>query len=73
MFLVYILRSNNLSYIGMTNDFLRRWQQHNNILKGGAKYTTSKNSYWEPISSPETGVIFFNINLRARACNRRIA
>ena len=33
----------------MTNDFLKRWQQHNNILKGGAKYTTSKNSYWEPI------------------------
>ena len=48
MYLVYILRSNNLSYIGMTNDFLRRWQQHNNILKGGAKYTISKNSYWEP-------------------------
>ena len=49
MFLVYILRSNHLSYIGMTNDFLKRWQQHNNVLKGGAKYTTNKNSYWEPI------------------------
>ena len=38
MFLVYILKSENRSYIGMTNDFFRRWKQHNNILKGGEKY-----------------------------------
>ena len=26
----------------MTNDFLNRWQQHNGILSGGAKYTKKK-------------------------------
>lgn len=49
MYLVYILKSDKYSYIGMTNDFFRRWKQHNRILKGGARYTTSKNDYWEPI------------------------
>jgi len=48
MYLVYIIRSANRSYIGMTNDFFRRWCQHNKILKGGAKYT-SKYDNWEPI------------------------
>ena len=32
----------------MTNDFLNRWQQHNGILSGGAKYTKKKNN-WYPI------------------------
>ena len=27
MYVVYLLRSGNLSYIGMTNDFLKRWKQ----------------------------------------------
>jgi predicted GIY-YIG superfamily endonuclease len=48
MYLVYIIQSNNRSYIGMTNNFLRRWMQHNKILKGGAKYT-SKYEHWTPI------------------------
>ena len=48
MYLVYIIVSDNLSYIGMTNDFLKRWQQHNGYLKGGARYT-SKKSNWTPI------------------------
>ncbi len=48
MYLVYIIRSGNRSYIGMTNDFFRRWCQHNKLLKGGAKYT-SKYENWEPI------------------------
>tara|TARA_B100000963_G_scaffold274510_1_gene242722 strand:+ start:461 stop:859 length:399 start_codon:yes stop_codon:yes gene_type:complete len=48
MYLVYILKSDNLSYVGMTNDFFRRWRQHNNEIKGGAKYTKKKN-YWYPI------------------------
>ena len=48
MYLVYILKSHNRSYIGMTNDFFKRWQQHNKILKGGAKYT-SKYDNWSPI------------------------
>lgn len=48
MYLVYILRSENRSYIGMTNDFLKRWLQHNKYLKGGAKYTSKYNN-WTPI------------------------
>ena len=48
MYLVYIIKSDNRSYIGMTNDFFKRWQQHNKILKGGAKYT-SKYENWSPI------------------------
>ena len=48
MYLVYILKSENYSYIGMTNDFLKRWSQHNGYLKGGAKYTT-KYKDWTPI------------------------
>ena len=49
MYLVYTIQSDNLSYIGMTNDFLKRWKQHNNILKGGAKYTTKHKSSWTPL------------------------
>jgi len=48
MYLVYILQSGNYSYIGMTNDFFKRWKQHNKILKGGAKYTSKYNN-WNPI------------------------
>ena len=48
MFLVYIIISGNRSYIGMTNNFLRRWMQHNRLLKGGPKYT-SKYTNWSPI------------------------
>ena len=48
MYLVYILKSDNRSYIGMTNDFFKRWKQHNKIIKGGAKYT-AKYDNWSPI------------------------
>ena len=48
MYVVYIIKSNNRSYIGMTNNFLRRWMQHNKILKGGAKYTSAYEG-WTPI------------------------
>ena len=48
MYLVYIIKCNNLSYVGMTNNFLNRWQQHNGILSGGAKYT-KKGCNWYPI------------------------
>ena len=48
MYSVYIIQSNNRSYIGMTNNFLRRWMQHNKILKGGAKYTSAYEG-WSPI------------------------
>ena len=49
MYLVYLLKSDNLTYIGMTNDFFRRWRQHNCEIKGGAKYTTRRGKDWYPI------------------------
>ena len=48
MYLVYVIICDNLSYVGMTNDFLNRWQQHNGIISGGAKYTRKKRN-WYPI------------------------
>ena len=48
MYCVYLLQSENCSYIGMTNDFLRRWMQHNGYLSGGAKYTSKKKD-WTPL------------------------
>ena len=47
-YLVYILKSDNFSYVGMTNDFLKRFRQHNKEIKGGAKYT-SKRDNWYPV------------------------
>jgi predicted GIY-YIG superfamily endonuclease len=47
-YLVYLIVCDNLYYIGMTNNFTRRIQQHNGILKGGAKFTKRKKD-WNPI------------------------
>ena len=49
MYLVYILTCDSKSYVGMTNDFLRRWRQHIGDLQGGAKYTTRCGKDWYPI------------------------
>ena len=49
MYSVYILKSENKSYVGMTNNFFRRIRQHNKEIKGGAKYTTSKGAGWKHI------------------------
>ena len=48
MYLVYILKSGNYSYVGMTNDFTKRFRQHNKEIKGGARYT-SKRTDWYPV------------------------
>jgi predicted GIY-YIG superfamily endonuclease len=48
MYLVYILKSGNYSYVGMTNDFTKRLRQHNKEIKGGARYT-SKRTDWYPV------------------------
>lgn len=47
-YIVYVLINdkNNCTYVGITNNPERRIKQHNNILKGGAKYTTTKNCTW---------------------------
>lgn len=48
MYLVYLIKCENLSYVGMTNDFTRRLRQHNGEISGGAKYT-SKRKGWYPV------------------------
>jgi len=47
-YIVYVLINdkNNCTYVGITNNSERRIRQHNNIIKGGAKYTTSKKCTW---------------------------
>ena len=51
VYVVYLLKNKNKSYIGMTNDFWKRWRQHNGWIQGGAKYTTrnSSDELWMPI------------------------
>ena len=43
-YVVYLLYNdtNNYTYIGITNNIERRLRQHNKIIKGGARYTSSK-------------------------------
>ena len=48
MYLVYLLKSDKYSYVGMTNDFSRRLRQHNKEIKGGARYTSKRDS-WYPV------------------------
>ena len=42
-YIVYLLEntSNNRTYLGITNNSIRRLREHNRELNGGAKYTTS--------------------------------
>ena len=37
---------NNKTYIGSTNNKIRRLRQHNKEISGGAKYTTSQQVTW---------------------------
>ena len=48
MYVVYLLKCDNLSYVGMTNDIFKRLRQHNGEISGGAKYT-SKKKRWYPV------------------------
>jgi len=47
MYLCYFIASERYTYVGITNNFKRRLRQHNQEIKGGARYTKrSKN--WKP-------------------------
>ena len=48
MYDVYLLKCENYSYVGMTNDIFKRLRQHNGEISGGAKYT-SKRDQWYPV------------------------
>jgi putative endonuclease len=48
MYLVYLIKCDNLSYVGMTNDIFKRLRQHNGEISGGARYT-SKRKDWYPV------------------------
>ncbi len=43
-YIVYLLinSNNKYTYLGITNNSIRRLRQHNSEIKGGAKYTSSK-------------------------------
>ena len=43
----YLIKKNNYTYAGVTVNTSRRLRQHNGIIKGGAKYTTSKGMGWD--------------------------
>lgn len=42
-YIVYLLTNtnNNYTYLGITNNSIKRLRQHNGEIKGGAKYTNS--------------------------------
>ena len=48
MYLVYLLKCENYSYVGMTNDIFKRIRQHNGEISGGARYT-SRRKGWYPV------------------------
>lgn len=43
IYIIYLLinTNNNYTYLGITNNSIRRLRQHNGEIKGGAKYTNS--------------------------------
>ena len=48
-YIIYMLinTSHNKTYIGITNNMLRRIRQHNGEITGGAKYTTANLGFGE--------------------------
>jgi structure-specific endonuclease subunit SLX1 len=69
MFFCYILRNKHeqyqyLTYNGFTNNPKRRLRQHNEEIKGGARYTHGKGGGWE-IYALLSG---FHTNINALSC-----
>jgi putative endonuclease len=63
---VYILRcADNSLYTGVTTDISRRLDQHNGIIKNGAKYTRNR--------QPVTLVYQETSKSRSEACKREYA
>jgi len=63
---VYIMRcADNSLYTGVTTDISRRLNQHNGLIKNGAKYTRNR--------QPVTLVYHETSNSRSEACKREYA
>ena len=45
----YLIQNENFTYAGVSPNPTRRLRQHNQEIKGGAKYTTSKSPAWQHI------------------------
>ena len=43
----YIIENRGYTYVGVSNNAVKRLRAHNGEIKGGAKYTTSKGSGWK--------------------------
>jgi len=41
----YILENGRSTYVGITNNRVKRLRQHNSEISGGAKYTSSREDY----------------------------
>lgn len=45
----YIIENKGYTYVGVSNNVIKRLRAHNKEIKGGAKYTTGKGSGWKHI------------------------
>jgi len=45
----YIIENRGYTYVGVSNDVMKRLRAHNGEIKGGAKYTTSKGKGWKHV------------------------
>lgn len=61
MFYCYLIKCQNITYIGYTSNLERRLKQHNGILKGGAKATKKFNNW--------VYKIIISFNLKSKACS----
>lgn len=48
-YVVYLIHNNNKTYVGMSNDPIRRLRQHNQEIKGGARYTCAAGPGWHHV------------------------
>ena len=45
----YIIENKWFTYVGVSNNVIKRLRAHNGEIKGGAKYTTSKGPGWKHV------------------------
>ena len=45
----YIIENKGFTYVGVSNNVIKRLRAHNGEIKGGAKYTTSKGTGWKHV------------------------